>query len=76
MTIISRRNIDTFLPLIYPKCREEITSVLNLYFGNRWCTPEDVENSAFKESKTIVTIVDKRMKLYSQNTYHLYPLNL
>ena len=52
----------------FDKCREEIASALN-DFGNRWCKREGVEDTALKEWKrSIFTIVDKRIKFYSQNT--------
>ena len=55
------------------KCREKIASALN-GFGNRWCKREDVEDNALKEWKrSIFTIVDKRIKFYSQNTNLLPP---
>ena len=54
-------------------CREEIASALN-DFGNRWCKRMGVEDNALKEWKrSIFTIVDKRIKFYSQNTYLLPP---
>ena len=57
----------------FDKCREEIASALN-DFGNRWCKREDVEDNALKEWKrSIFTIVDKRIKFYSQNTNLLPP---
>ena len=38
-------------------------------FGNRWCKREGVEDGALKAWKiSIFTIVDKRIKFYSQNT--------
>ena len=43
-------------------------------FGNRWCKREGVEDNALKEWKrNIFTIVDKRIKFYSQNTNLLPP---
>ena len=43
-------------------------------FGNRWCKREGVEDNALKEWKrSIFTIVDKRIKFYSQNTNLLPP---
>ena len=58
----------------FDKCREEIASALN-DFGNRWSKREGVEDTALKEWKrSIFTIVDKRIKFYSQNT-NLLPLN-
>ena len=52
----------------FVKCREEIASAL-YDFGNRWCKREGVEDNALKEWKrSIFTIVDKRIKFYSQNT--------
>ena len=57
----------------FDKCREEISSALN-DFGNRWCKREGVEDNALKEWKrSIFTIVDKRIKFYSQNTNLLPP---
>ena len=57
----------------FDKCREEIASALN-DFGNRWCKREGVEDNALKEWKrSIFTIVDKRIKFYSQNTNILPP---
>ena len=57
----------------FDKCREEIASALN-DFGNRWCKRESVEDNALKEWKrSIFTIVDKRIKFYSQNTNLLPP---
>ena len=57
----------------FDKCREEIASALNA-FGNRWCKREGVEHNALKEWKrSIFTIVDKRIKIYSQNTNLLPP---
>ena len=50
------------------------TSALN-DFGNRWCKGESVECNAMKEWKlNIFKIVDKRIKIYSQNT-NLLPHN-
>ena len=41
-------------------------------FGNRWCKREGVEDNALKEWKrSIFTIVDKRIKFYSQTTNFL-----
>ena len=55
------------------KCREEIASALN-EFGYRWCKREGVEDGALKALKrSIFTIVDKRIKFYSQNTNLLPP---
>ena len=55
------------------KCREEIASALN-DFGNRWSEREGVDDNALKEWKgSISTIVDKRIKFYSQNTNLLPP---
>ena len=52
----------------FGKCREEIACALN-DFGNRWCKREGVEGGALKAWKrSIFTIVDKRIKFYSQNT--------
>ena len=52
---------------------EEIASVL-IEFGNRRCKQESVECNALKEWKlSIFNIVDKRIKLYSNNTYLLPP---
>ena len=57
----------------FDKCREEIASALN-DFGNRWCKREGVEDNALKEwERSIFTIVDKRIKFYSQNTNLLPP---
>ena len=57
----------------FDKCREEIAFALN-EFGNRWCKREGVEDNALKEWKrSIFTIVDKRIKFYSQNTNLLPP---
>ena len=43
-------------------------------FRNRWCKREGVEDVALKAWKrSIFTIVDKRIKLYSQNTNLLPP---
>ena len=57
----------------FDKCREEIASALN-DFGNRWYKREGVEDNALKEWKRyIFTIVDRRIKLYSQNTNLLPP---
>ena len=58
----------------FDKCKEEISSALN-DFGNRWCKREGVEDNALKEWKrrSIFTIVDKRIKFYSQNTNLLPP---
>ena len=57
----------------FNKCREEIASAFN-DFSNRWCKREGVEDNALKEWKrSISTIVDKRIKFYSQNTI-LLPL--
>ena len=43
-------------------------------FGNRWCKREGVEDNALKEWKrSIFTIVDKRIKFYSQNSNLLPP---
>ena len=43
-------------------------------FGNRWCKREGVEDTALKEWKiSIFTIVDRRIKFYSQNTNLLPP---
>ena len=57
----------------FDKCREEIASALN-DFGHRWCKREGVEHNALKEWKrSIFTIVDKRIKIYSQNTNLLPP---
>ena len=43
-------------------------------FGNRWCKREGVEDNALKEwERSIFTIVDKRIKFYSQNTNLLPP---
>ena len=57
----------------FDKCREEISSALN-DFGNRWCKREGVEDNSLKEWKrSIFTIVDKRIKFYSQNTNLLPP---
>ena len=54
-------------------CREEIASALT-DFGNRWCKREGVEDNALKEwERSIFTIVDKRIKFYSQNTNLLPP---
>ena len=40
--------------------------------NNRWCKREGVEDGALKAWKrSIFTIVDKRIKFYSQNTYLL-----
>ena len=50
---------------------EEIASALN-DFGNRWCKREYVEPNALKEWKvSIFKIVDRRIKVYSQNTNFL-----
>ena len=55
------------------KCREEIASALN-DFGNRWCKREGAKDNALKEWKrSIFTIMDKRIKFYSQNTNRLPP---
>ena len=52
----------------FDKCREEIACAFN-DFGNRWCKREGFEDGALKAWKTIIfTIVDKRIKFYSQNT--------
>ena len=52
----------------FDKCREGIASALN-DFGNRWCKREGVEDTALKEWKrSIFTLVDKRIKFYSQDT--------
>ena len=57
----------------FNRCREEIASALN-DFGNRWCKQESVECNAMKEWKlSMFNIVDKRIKLYSQNTNLLPP---
>ena len=57
----------------FDKCREEIAFALN-DFGNRLCKREGVEDNALKEWKrSIFTIVDKRIKFYSQNTNLLPP---
>ena len=43
-------------------------------FGKRWCEREGVEDGALKAWKRrIFTIVDKRIKFYSQNTNLLPP---
>ena len=43
-------------------------------FGNRWCKREGVEENALREWKrSIFTIVEKRIKFYSQNTNLLPP---
>ena len=58
---------------IVDKCREEIASALK-YFSNRWCKREGVEDTALKEWKrSIFTIMDKRIKFYSQNANLLPP---
>ena len=55
------------------RCREESSSALN-DFGNRWCKRESVECNTLKEWKlSIFNTVDKRIKLYSQNTYLFLP---
>ena len=52
----------------FDKCREGIASALN-DFGNRWCKREGVEDTALKEWKrSIFTFLDKRIKVYSQDT--------
>ena len=57
----------------FDKCGEEIASALN-DFGNRWCKREGVEDNALQEwRRSIFTIVDKRIKFYSQNTNLLPP---
>ena len=57
----------------FDKCREEIASALN-DFGNRWCKREGFEDNAIKEWKRcIFSILDKRIKFYSQNTNLLPP---
>ena len=57
----------------FDKLREEIASALN-EFGIRWCKRECVEDGALKAWKrSIFTIVDKRIKFYSQNTNLLPP---
>ena len=61
----------------FDKCREEIASAFN-DFANRWCKREGAEdkNGALKAWKRrMLTIVDKRIKSYSQNTnlYHINP---
>ena len=59
--------------ITFEKCREKIASALN-DFGNRWCKREGVEDNALKGWKrSIFTIVDKRIKFYSQNTNLLPP---
>ena len=72
--IVSKGPKYRFLSYInFDKCREEIAYALN-DFGNRWCKRESVEDNALKEWKrSIFTIVDKRIKFYSQNTYLLPP---
>ena len=48
---------------------------MNSEIGNRWCKREGVEDGAPKALKrSIFTIVDKRIKLYSQNTNLLPPM--
>ena len=43
-------------------------------FGNRWCKREGVEDGALKAWKSsIFTVVEKRIKFYSQNTNILPP---
>ena len=50
-----------------------LASALN-DFSNRWCKRKSVEDNALKEWKrSIFTIVDKRIKFYSQNTNLLPP---
>ena len=57
----------------FDKCREEIASALS-DFGNRWFKRECVEDGALKAWKrSIFTIMDKRIKFYSQNTNLLPP---
>ena len=66
------RNID-YLPTFISTNVEEIASALN-DFGNRWCKREGVEDNDLKEWKrSIFTIVDKRIKFYSQNINLLPP---
>ena len=60
----------------FKKCREEIASALN-DFGDRWCKREFVVPYALKARKeSIIKIVDKRIKFYSQKHTSLLPLNL
>ena len=69
----TKAGTNTKTDFYFYKCREEISSALN-DFGNRWCKREGVEDNALKEWKrSIFTIVDKRIKFYSQNTNILPP---
>ena len=57
----------------FDKCREEIAAALS-DFGNRWCKREGVDDTALKEWKrSIFTIMNKRIKFYSQITNLLPP---
>ena len=64
----------TFFPsyINFDKCREDIASALN-DFGNRWCKREGVEDALKEWKRSIIRIVDKRIKFYSQNTNLLPP---
>ena len=54
---------------VYP-CKAQFYNEFALNdFGNRWCKQESVECNAMKEWKlSILNIVNKRIKFYSQNT--------
>ena len=72
MSIPSHLAVPSYIN--FDKCREEIASALN-DFGSRLCKREGVEDNALKEWKrSIFTIMDKRIKFYSQNTI-FYLLN-
>ena len=68
------RSLDTEANRFYDRNHQMYDAALFTDFCNRWCKREGVEDNALKECKrSIFTIVDKRIKFYSQNTNLLPP---